>query len=102
MSPRSLVKGTDPHQNGERNKGESSNFGAGREGRDGDPMKGQVFDFSPTIDLFLKTHLFADIFSRDNLDWQSREIATISMLATLDGLGAQAFAGLLPNDKQHA
>lgn len=40
-------------------------------------------DFVPVIDTFLKEHLFADIFGRDNLDFQSREIATISILASI-------------------
>lgn len=41
--------------------------------------------FTPVIDTFLKEHLFADIFSRDVLDFQQREIATISALASLEG-----------------
>lgn len=45
--------------------------------------------FAPAIDTFLKGHLFGDIFGRDNLDVQSRELATISALATLEGLNAQ-------------
>ena len=45
--------------------------------------------FTPTIDTFLVEHLFADIFQRDVLDWQQRELATISMLAALDGTDAQ-------------
>lgn len=45
--------------------------------------------FVPVIDEFLRSHLFGDIFGRDNLDFQSREIATISALATLQGLQAQ-------------
>jgi 4-carboxymuconolactone decarboxylase len=40
-----------------------------------------VFDFAPAIDEYLKTHLFGDIFERDHLDWQSRELATVSMLS---------------------
>ena len=36
--------------------------------------------------MFLKEHLFADIFGRDNLDIQSREIATISALASMEGV----------------
>ena len=40
--------------------------------------------FVPVIDTFLKEHLFADIFLRDNLDYRSREIATVSALAALD------------------
>jgi len=50
--------------------------------------------FVPVIDDFLKAHLFGDIFGRDNLDYQSREIATISALATLEGLEAQLRAHL--------
>lgn len=45
--------------------------------------------FVPVIDTFLKEHLFADIFVRDNLDSQSRELATISALATIPGLEGQ-------------
>lgn len=44
---------------------------------------------APVIDTFLKEHLFADIFARDNLDQQSRELATISTLASIPGLGGQ-------------
>ncbi|NCU05009.1 MAG: carboxymuconolactone decarboxylase, partial [Chitinophagaceae bacterium] len=51
----------------------------------GQPVKGEVYAFAPAIDQFLKEHLFGDIFGRDNLDWKTREIATISALA---GLGA--------------
>ena len=45
--------------------------------------------FAPVIDVFLKEHLFADIFVRDNLDHQSRELATISALSSIPGLGGQ-------------
>jgi 4-carboxymuconolactone decarboxylase len=45
--------------------------------------------FVPVIDTFLKEHLFGDIFGRNNLDYQSREIATISILATIGGADAQ-------------
>jgi 4-carboxymuconolactone decarboxylase len=55
----------------------------------GAPVTGPMFDFAPAIDRFLKTHLFGDIFSRDNLDWPSREIATVAALAALDGLESQ-------------
>lgn len=37
--------------------------------------------FAPTIDQFLKEHLFADIFERDLLSYQDRELATVSFLA---------------------
>jgi len=45
--------------------------------------------FVPVIDEFLRAHLFGDIFGRDNLDYQSREIATIAALATLEGVEPQ-------------
>jgi alkylhydroperoxidase/carboxymuconolactone decarboxylase family protein YurZ len=49
------------------------------------PVKGEVYDFAPVVDQFLKEHLFGDIFGRDNLDFKTREIATISALAGLGG-----------------
>ncbi|PKU24792.1 carboxymuconolactone decarboxylase family protein [Telmatospirillum siberiense] len=55
----------------------------------GAPVKGRVMEFAPAIDAFLKAHLFGDIFGRDNLDFQSREIATISALASMQGVDAQ-------------
>ncbi|MDR1709220.1 MAG: carboxymuconolactone decarboxylase family protein [Candidatus Accumulibacter sp.] len=45
--------------------------------------------FAPAIDAFLKEHLFADIFVRDNLDHQTRELATISALAGMTGTAGQ-------------
>jgi len=45
--------------------------------------------FSPVIDAFLKEHLFADIFARDVLDYQSRELATIAALASMPGVEDQ-------------
>ncbi|MDX1581024.1 MAG: carboxymuconolactone decarboxylase family protein [Alphaproteobacteria bacterium] len=42
--------------------------------------------FSPVIDKFLKEHLFADLFARDILTFQDRELATIAVLASLPGL----------------
>jgi 4-carboxymuconolactone decarboxylase len=55
----------------------------------GAPVAGALIAFAPAIDRFLKTHLFGDIFARDNLDWQSREIATVAALANLDGVESQ-------------
>lgn len=37
--------------------------------------------FAPTIDQFLKEHLFCDIFERDLLTYRERELATVSFLA---------------------
>lgn len=42
--------------------------------------------FAPEIDHFLKEHLFADIFERDVLTYQERELATISALVGLGGV----------------
>ena len=47
----------------------------------GGPVKGALFDFHPQLDEYLKAHLFGDIFARDNLDWRTRELATIAALA---------------------
>lgn len=55
----------------------------------GQPVKGEVFEFAPAIDQFLKEHLFGAIFGRDNLDWKTRELATISALASLGGVENQ-------------
>ena len=55
----------------------------------GAPVKGPVFEFAPQIDRYLKTHLFGDIFARSNLDWQSRELATVAALAAMTGVEAQ-------------
>jgi 4-carboxymuconolactone decarboxylase len=42
--------------------------------------------FSPEMDVFLKEHLFADIFGRDVLSYQDREVATITALVNLGGV----------------
>lgn len=55
----------------------------------GAPVRGPVFDFAPIINVFLQTHLFGDIFERDNLDWQSRELATVGALAATPGAEPQ-------------
>ena len=55
----------------------------------GAPVRGPLFDFAPAINEYLKTHLFGDIFERDNLDWQSRELATVGMLSALPGAESQ-------------
>jgi len=55
----------------------------------GGPVQGPVFDFAPVINQFLQAHLFGDIFERDNLDWQSRELATVGALAAMPGVEVQ-------------
>ena len=42
--------------------------------------------FSPEIDVFLKEHLFADIFERDVLGYTDRELTTISVLTSIGGV----------------
>ncbi|MBC31822.1 MAG: carboxymuconolactone decarboxylase [Muricauda sp.] len=42
--------------------------------------------FSPAMDVFLKEHLFADIFERDILTYAQRELTTISVIASLGNL----------------
>lgn len=61
----------------------------------GGPVKGPVFDFAPVINQFLQAHLFGDIFGRDNLDWQSRELATVGALAATPGAEAQLRSHML-------
>ena len=55
----------------------------------GAPVTGPVMDFAPIINQYLQTHLFGDIFERDTLDWQSRELATVGALAVMPGVEAQ-------------
>ena len=50
------------------------------------PPKSGYGAFSPETDAFLKEHLFADIFGRDVLSYQDREIATITALVNLGGV----------------
>ncbi len=65
----------------------SVEFGAANQrklfGRD---AQGAVLKFAPAIDEYLKAHLFGDIFGRDNLDWQTRELATVAALAVRHGV----------------
>ena len=55
----------------------------------GAPVQGPLFDFVPVINQYLQTHLFGDIFERDNLDWQIRELATVAALAATPGVESQ-------------
>ena len=55
----------------------------------GAPVAGPLFDFAPVANQFLQSHLFGDIFERDNLDWQSRELATVGALAATPGVESQ-------------
>lgn len=45
--------------------------------------------FSPALDVFLKEHLFADLFARETLSKLERELVTISVLAALKNVPTQ-------------
>jgi quercetin dioxygenase-like cupin family protein/alkylhydroperoxidase/carboxymuconolactone decarboxylase family protein YurZ len=45
--------------------------------------------FSPEIEVFLKEHLFADIFDRDVLNYSQREMITVATLVSLGGVEPQ-------------
>jgi alkylhydroperoxidase/carboxymuconolactone decarboxylase family protein YurZ len=45
--------------------------------------------FTPIMDAFLKEHLFADLFVRDVISHQDRELATIAALANMTGTEGQ-------------
>lgn len=55
----------------------------------GKPVTGPLFDFAPDINQLLQSHLFGDLFARDILDYEGREIATLSALASMDGVESQ-------------
>jgi 4-carboxymuconolactone decarboxylase len=55
----------------------------------GKPVTGPLFDFAPAINQLLQRHLFGDLFARDILDYQSREIVTLAALASMDGVDSQ-------------
>lgn len=75
---------------------------------DGRPTDGYGA-FSPEIDTFLKEHLFADIFERDILTYGQREMVTVSILMTLDGvepmlkshMNLAINVGITPNQLQY-
>ncbi len=60
----------------------------------GSPVTGSLFEFAPAIDQYLKGHLFGAIFARDNIDWKSRELATVGALAAMNGVEPQLKAHL--------
>ena len=49
------------------------------------PQRGYAA-FAPVIEIFLKEHLFADIFERDVLTFAERELVTISVLGSIGGV----------------
>jgi len=55
----------------------------------GKPLEGPNTGYSAfarQIEIFLKEHLFADIFERDVLTYQQRELVTVSVLSALGGV----------------
>lgn len=51
-----------------------------------DAPKANYAVLAPEIEVFLKEHLFADLFERDVLTYAEREIATVSVLAAIGGV----------------
>ena len=49
------------------------------------PQRGYAA-FAPVIEIFLKEHLFSDIFDRDVLTFAERELVTISALSSMGGV----------------
>jgi len=58
-------------------------------GRETDISNAEWQLFSSVIDTFLKEHLFADIFVRDVISHQDRELVTIAALANMKGTEGQ-------------
>ena len=52
----------------------------------GRPAQGEVLKYVPALDDFLKSHLFGDIYGRDNLDWRTRELLTVAAVSVMDNL----------------
>ena len=73
-------------------KGERSKYERGKAILDsllGAPQNGPKTGYSafaPVIEIFLKEHLFADIFERDVLSYQQRELVTVSVLSSIGGV----------------
>ena len=67
-------------------------------------------EFAPIINTFLREHLFYDIFARDVLTWQQRELATVGALAGIGNVNPQLTShfraamntGLTPEQLQEA
>lgn len=51
-----------------------------------DAPKADYAVLAPEIEVFLKEHLFADLFERDVLTHAEREIATVAILAAIGGV----------------
>lgn len=76
------IASTDKYNTGEKNLQKLTN-------KEEKGTKTGANAFAPIIDTFLKEHLFADIFSRDVLNFRQREFITISALAAIPGVEPQ-------------
>jgi 4-carboxymuconolactone decarboxylase len=80
--PDSLPEDTDKYAMGVSNLGVLMGF----------PLNQQKSDangYNEAMDAFLKEHLFADIFGRNNLSFDMRELATVGALSSLKGTNSQ-------------
>ena len=74
-----------------------------------DAPKAGYVEFAPIIEQFLKEHLFADIFERDVLTYDEREITTVAILAAMGGVEPMARShmgiclnlGITPDQLRH-
>lgn len=74
-----------------------------------DAPKADYAVLAPEIEVFLKEHLFADIFERDVLTYAEREIATVAILAAVGGvepmmkghMGIALNTGVTPGELRH-
>ncbi len=82
MEPDFLDEGIDKYSLGVTNLGRLMGFPYKQE-------KAETNGYNDAMDAFLKEHLFADIFGRNNLPFDIRELATVSALASLEGTNSQ-------------
>lgn len=55
----------------------------------GNFVTGGIMDFAPIMDYYLKSHLFGEMFGRDNISESDRELVTLSVLSSLEGTEGQ-------------
>ncbi len=80
--PAVLPEGVDRYELGVKNLSKLMGFPLNQQ-------KAQTNGYSDAMDAFLKEHLFADIFARDNISFDRRELTTVSILASLEGTDSQ-------------
>jgi 4-carboxymuconolactone decarboxylase len=80
--PDSLPEDTDKYAMGVSNLGVLMGFPL-------DQQKSETNGYTEAMDAFLKEHLFADIFGRNNLSFDMRELATVGALSSLEGTNSQ-------------